>query len=90
MTFATCVYLSLLISIQRHLHSYYVYVRTHICIVCILPPRGLSVGPHLPGGSLISARSEGAVSGPVHLPRLQLGGKRDSHDKREDQRSVVA
>lgn len=43
---------------------------------------------YLPGRRLISASGERAVSRGVHLPRLQLGGKRDSHNQREDQRSV--
>lgn len=50
----------------------------------------LIVTSYLPGRSVISASGEHAVSGTVHLPRLQLGGKRDSRDQSEDQRSVVA
>lgn len=50
----------------------------------------LSVTSYLPGGSLISASSERAVSRTVQLPRLQLRGQRDTRDESKDQRSVVA
>lgn len=50
----------------------------------------VTVTSYLPGRSVISASGEHAVSGTVHLPRLQLGGERDSRDQSEDQRSVVA
>ena len=51
-----------------------------MCCVSVLPP----------GRSLISRSSERAVSGSVHLPRLQLRGKQDPGDRSEGQRSVVS
>lgn len=66
--------------------SKYVSIRT----VCTHPTVCLSTISYLPGGSLIFAGSEHAFGRTVHLPRLQLRGKRDSRDKSGDQRSVVA
>lgn len=67
----------------------------HLCVTgellnlssCIRSLRW-SVTLCLPGWSLISACSERAGGGTVHLPRLQRRGKRDSRDQRQDQRSV--
>lgn len=67
----------------------YIICTVSICTIFIHPRRSLCL-IYLPGRSLISASSEHAVSRTVHLPRLQLWGKRDSRDQSEDQRSVVA
>lgn len=47
-------------------------------------------GTRLPGRALISGSGQHAVSGSLHLPRLQHRGERDSRDQSGDQRSVVS